>query len=75
MQLMSTFFGVLVGAFAISNAAANPVVNVINMKTDDPAGYTDYLAKNRQIFESFGAVTGGTCVTLTGHRYPNQAFA
>ena len=46
MKLTSTVLGVFVGAFAISNAAANPVVNVINVQTDDPAGYTEYLAKN-----------------------------
>ena len=75
MKLTSTLLGVLIGAFAVSHATANPVINVINVQTDDPTGYTEYLSKNPQIFESFGAVTGGTCVTLTGHRYPNQAFA
>ena len=50
MRLISTLLGVVFGAFTISHAAANPVVNVINVQTDDPTGYTEYLAKNPQIF-------------------------
>ena len=34
MKLTSTLLGVVFGALAISNAAANPVVNVINVQTD-----------------------------------------
>lgn len=70
-SIASLFLGSIVSTYAL----ANPVVNVINVQTDDPTGYTEYLANNPQIFEAFGAVSGGTCVTLTGHKYPNQAFA
>ncbi|MCH1581336.1 MAG: hypothetical protein L7S55_11590, partial [Luminiphilus sp.] len=52
-----------------------PVISVINVKTTDPQGYTQYLADNPQIMSSLGAQAGGTCLTVSGHRYPNQAFA
>ena len=52
-----------------------PVVSVINVKTTNPQGYTQYLADNPQIMSSLGAQAGGTCLTVSGHRYPNQAFA
>lgn len=52
-----------------------PVISVINVKTTDPKGYTQYLADNPQIMSSLGAQAGGTCLTVSGHRYPDQAFA
>lgn len=52
-----------------------PVISVINVKTTDPQGYTQYLADNPQIMSSLGAQAGGTCLTVSGHRYPDQAFA
>ena len=51
------------------------VVSVINVKTTNPQGYTQYLADHPQIMSSLGAQAGGTCLTVSGHRYPNQAFA
>lgn len=59
----------------VAQAQTTPVVSVINVQTADPGRYTDYLRENSQIFEALGADSGGTCTTLSGHRYPGQAFA
>ncbi|MGA0151412.1 MAG: hypothetical protein ACO3JR_07005, partial [Luminiphilus sp.] len=77
---MKAIFKATVGMIAAVSAATAlsqdvPVVSVINVKTMDPQGYTQYLADNPQIMSSLGAQMGGTCLTVSGHRYPNQAFA
>ena len=51
------------------------VVTVVNVQADNPNAYVDLVSKNPQVFSSLGAQAGGTCMTLSGHRYPGQAFA
>ena len=69
----STLLSALFASAALSQDV--PVVSVINVKTTNPQGYTQYLADHPQIMSSLGAQAGGTCLTVSGHRYPNQAFA
>ena len=77
MKVKAVFTFTLLGAFFASAALSQdvPVVSVINVKTTNPQGYTQYLADHPQIMSSLGAQAGGTCLTVSGHRYPNQAFA
>ena len=74
MKYLTAIAILFAGSFS-AQVNANPVINVLNVQTDDPAAYTNYIANNPEIMSSLGAVSGGTCVTLTGHKYPNQAFA
>ena len=74
MKYLTTMAILFAGSFT-AQVNANPVINVLNVQTDDPTAYTNYIANNTEIMKSLGAVSGGTCVTLTGHKYPNQAFA
>ena len=67
---------VLLGLAASFTAADDtPVVTVVNVQADNPNAYVDVVSKNPSVFSTLGAQAGGTCVTLSGHRYPGQAFA
>ena len=67
--------GLFIASFSYGDNAMTPVVSVVNVKTSNPAAYRAYLKDNPGIFEALGAESGGTCTTVSGHRYPGQAFA
>ena len=78
MKVLATLSVSLVLMFSglsFAEDATTPVVSVVNIQTSNPMAYTAYLQVNPQIFETLGAQSGGTCMTLSGHRYPGQAFA
>ena len=67
--------GIFITGVASADEVTTPVVSVVNVQTSDPGAYRAYLIENPEIFESLGAESGGTCTTVSGHRYPGQAFA
>ena len=67
--------GFFTAAWSFADEGTTPVVSVVNVKASDPAAYRAYLMENPGIFEALGAESGGTCTTVSGHRYPGQAFA
>ena len=78
MKLCSSLLlllGLFIAGFSYADNAMTPVVSVVNVKTSNPAAYRQYLKDNPGIFEALGAESGGTCTTVSGHRYPGQAFA
>lgn len=78
MKIMTRLMGTLALACSGTAMAAEPttpVVTLVNVQASDTSAYTGYLANNPQIFEALGTQAGGTCVTVSGHRYPGQAFA
>ena len=68
----STLLGALFASTALSQDV--PVVSVINVKTTNPQGCTQYLADHPQIMSSLGAQAGGTCLQSVGIAIPT-AFA
>lgn len=64
-----------VSGLSVADEDSTPVVSVVNVQTTDPAAYTAYLEDNPSIFAALGAESGGVCTTISGHRYPGQAFA
>ncbi len=69
------FLSLFMASWSFADDATTPVVSVVNVKTTNPAAYRAYLMENPDIFEALGAESGGTCTTVSGHRYPGQAFA
>ena len=67
--------GIFITGVASADEITTPVVSVVNVQTSDPGAYRAYLIENPEIFEALGAESGGTCTTVSGHRYPGQAFA
>ncbi|MBT5207792.1 MAG: hypothetical protein HOJ30_02920 [Halieaceae bacterium] len=67
--------GIFITGVASADEVTTPVVSVVNVQTSDPGAYRAYLIENPEIFEALGAESGGTCTTVSGHRYPGQAFA
>ena len=59
----------LLGAFFASAALSQDVqvVSVINVKTTNPQGYTQYLADHPQIMSSLGAQAGGCLANIMRH--------
>lgn len=78
MKAIKQVFGALCLASwgtAVVAETTTPVVTLVNVQATDTSAYTNYLAENPGIFKALGAQAGGTCVTVSGHRYPGQAFA
>ena len=66
--------GLMVSLFA-SVALGGPAMSVITVNTENPMQYTKWAMKHgKAIGASVDAMTGGTCVALTGYYQPGEVY-
>ena len=75
MKTTSKFFtGLIVSLFA-NIALGGPAMSVFTVNTENPMQYTKWAMKHgKAIGASVDAMTGGTCVALTGYYQPGEVY-